>query len=155
MPLHPGPVRSGSRVQGAVGRLQLERVDGFFAKRRKLAYCLNERLAEVEGITTPHEIPDELHVYHLYNTLVDDKAIGMTRDEFTQALLDKEEVHTMTQYSPALNCRELFEQWGYRPGQYPASEDAASRVVTLPIHPRLNESDMDELVEKIQRVLGR
>ena len=142
-------------VQGAVGLIQLNRLDGFNAIRRRLSYHLNELLADVEGIITPYEIPDVTHVYHLYNTLVDEMSLGMSRDEFTKALLEQENVHTMTQYHPTLNCLPKFSALGYKPGDCPVSEDASARVVTLPINPRFTDADMAELVEKIRRVLKR
>ena len=142
-------------VQGAVGRIQLARLPGFVEQRRRLACCLNEKLTDVDGIITPYEMPDVHHVYHLYNTLIDEPAAGMTRDQLAAALLEDEGVFTQKQYHPTLNCSALYAQWGYCEGQFPASEDAAGRVVTLPLNPRLTEADMDELVAKIRRVLDR
>jgi len=144
-----------TEMQGAVGAIQLQRVDGLNETRRKQAYYLNELLADVDGITAPYEIPDVKHVYHLYNTLVDEKVLGMTRDEFCDALWKKEEVFTIKQYYPTVNCLPLFKEMGHAAGECPVSEDAAARVVTFGVGPRLVLADMDELIEKVKRVLKR
>ena len=141
-------------VQGAVGVIQLARVERHNAIRRKLAYTLNELLADVEGIATPYEIPDVKHVYHLYNTLVDEKALGTTRDKFIEALWEKEQIKAITQYDPTVNCLPAYKAMGHGEGECPVSEKTASRIVTLPLCPRFNESDMDELVEGVKRVIG-
>jgi dTDP-4-amino-4,6-dideoxygalactose transaminase len=142
-------------MQGAVGAIQLQRVDGFNDTRREQAYYLGGLLADVDGITPPHETANIKHVYHLYNTLVDEKAVGMTRDDFCEALWEKEEVFTVKQYWPTVNCLPVFRDMGHGEGECPVSEDVASRVVTLGIGPRLTLADMDELVAKIKRALNR
>jgi len=142
-------------VQGAVGTVQLARLDQHNHTRRRLAYYLNELLADVEGITTPYEIPHVKHVYHLYNTVVDEKAIGMSRDQFIEALWDKEQIRAITQYYPTVNCLPAYRDMGHGEGECPISEETASTVVTLPLCPRFNRSDMEELAEGVKRTLRR
>ncbi|RKY74326.1 MAG: aminotransferase DegT [Candidatus Latescibacterota bacterium] len=152
---YPGINSRMTDVQGAVGLVQLARLDRHNEARRKLAYYLNELLEDVEGITTPYEIPDVKHVYHLYNTLVDEKAIGMTRDEFIRALWEREGIKAITQYHPTVNCLPAYRAMGHGEGECPVSEETASKIVTLPLCPRFTESDMEELVEGIKRVIKR
>ena len=141
-------------VQGAVGLIQLDRVEKHNTIRRRLAYYLNELLADVEGITTPYEIPDVKHVYHLYNTLVDEKVLGMTRDKFIEVLWEEEGIKAITQYYPTVNCLPAYKAMGHWEGECPVSEETASKIVTLPLCPRFTESDMEELVEGVKRVIG-
>ena len=151
---YPGINSRMPDVQGAVGLVQLERLEGHNEIRRRLAYYLNKLLADVRGITAPYEIPDVKHVYHLYNTLVDEKAIGMTRDELIEALWEKEGINAITQYYPTVNCFPAYKAMGHGEGECPVSEEIASKIVTLPLCPRFTESDMEELVEGVKRVLG-
>jgi len=152
---YPGINSRMPDVQGAVGLVQLERLDRHNEIRRRLAYYLNELLADLEGITPPYEIPDVKHVYHLYNTLVDEKIIGMTRDEFIEALWEKEGIKAITQYYPTVNCLPGYKAMGHGDGECPISEETASKIVTLPLCPRFDESDMEELVEGVKRVISR
>lgn len=54
-----------------------------------------------------------------------------------------------------VNCLPPYRAMGHGEGECPVSEKTTSKFVTLPLCPRLSESDMDELVEGIKRVLGR
>ncbi len=141
-------------VLGAVGLVQLARVDGYNDIRRRLAYCLTDKLKTVEGISTPYEIANIKHVYHLYNTVVDEEVIGMSRDEFIQRLWDREKIYAITQYYPTVNCLPAYRAMGHGEGECPISEATVPKIATFLLSPRFNESDMEELVDGIKRVLA-
>jgi perosamine synthetase len=136
-----------------VGLIQLARLAKHNAIRRKLAYHLNGLLADVEGIATPHEIPDVHHVYHLYNTLVDEEVIGMSRDALIQALWDREGIKAITQYYPTVNCQPAYRALGYGPGECPVAEATAGRVMTLCVNPRFTNADMELQAAALKRVI--
>ena len=52
----------------------------------------------------------------LYNALVDEKAIGMTRDEFIRALWEREGIKAITQYHPTVNCLPAYRAMGHGEG---------------------------------------
>ncbi len=141
-------------VQGAMGVIQLQRLEKHNTIRRALAGALTDQLAGVKGVITPHEIPDVKHVYHLYNTLVNEQVVGMTRDEIVTALWEKEGIKAITQYHPTINCLPAFTAMGHGEGECPVSEETAARVVTLPLCPRFTDVDIEELVAGVKRVLA-
>ena len=141
-------------VQGAVGLIQLERLETYNSIRRKLAYHLNKILASIEGITTPYEIPNVKHVYHLYNVTVDESKIAMTRDAFIQKLWESYKIKAVTKYFPTLNCLPAYKKFGHAKGECPIAERTASKIVTLPISPRFTEIDLEELAQGISGVIS-
>lgn len=141
-------------VQGAVGLIQLERLETYNSIRRKLAYRLNKILGSIEGITTPYEIPSVKHVYHLYNVTVDESKIGMTRDAFIQKLWERYMIKAVTKYFPTLNCLPAYKKFGHAKGECPVTERTASKIVTLPISPRFTEIDLEELAQGISGVIS-
>src|SRR5512137_1348987 len=58
-------------LQGAIGLVQLGRLEEFTAKRIFNAAFLNENI-KIKGITTPHQAKDVRHVYHQYVVRVED-----------------------------------------------------------------------------------
>jgi dTDP-4-amino-4,6-dideoxygalactose transaminase len=50
-------------------------------------------------------------------------------------------IPTAIYYPKPLHLQRAFANLGYRPGAFPISEDAASRIFSLPMHPYLLESD--------------
>ena len=53
-------------MQGAIGIVQLGRVDGFLARRRSLAARYSEELARLGWLIPPHEPSDCRHNYQSY-----------------------------------------------------------------------------------------
>lgn len=136
-------------VQGAVGVVQMDRLQTNNDKRRQLAYYLNEKLNQVEGLLLPYEMPDVFHVYHIYNVVIEPEVFGMTREELIKKLWTKKRILVGTQYHPTVNCLPAYKELGHGLGECPVAESTSARLVSLPISPRLTESDMDELVEGI------
>lgn len=74
------------------------------------------------------------------------------RDQFIEAL-KKEGVPTAVHYPIPLHLQPVYEGQ-YKRGEYPLSEQAASRVVSLPMHPYLDEATQDKIVAVVKRALG-
>ncbi len=140
-------------IQGAVGVIQLDRLKSHTETRRRLAYYLNNRLAEIEGIITPYEIAEVYHVYHIYNIIIQPELLGITRENLIKKLWVKKKIMVGTQYHPTVNCLPAYKELGYGEGECPISEDISSRIISLPISPRFSETDIDELVQGIKDIL--
>ncbi|HEY9062643.1 MAG TPA: DegT/DnrJ/EryC1/StrS family aminotransferase [Pseudobacteroides sp.] len=136
-------------VQGAVGAIQMDRLESNNSIRRRLAYYMNTRIAEIEGMIVPYEMPDVYHVYHIYNVIIEPEVLGLDRGEFIKKLWTKKRILVGTQYYPTVNCLPAYKALGHGEGECPVAEDISSRLVSLPISPRFTESDMDELAEGI------
>lgn len=74
------------------------------------------------------------------------------RDQFIEAL-KKEGVPTAVHYPIPLHLQPVYEGQHKR-GEYPLSEQAASRVVSLPMHPYLDEATQDKIVAVVKRAVG-
>jgi len=139
-------------IQGAVGTIQLERLEAHNSIRRRLAYRLNELLASIDGITTPYEISNIKHVYHLYNIVIDETKLNMTRDIFIETLWKRYQIKAVTKYFPSVNCLPAYKKYGYGNGECPVTEQIVSRIVTLPISPRFTENEVEELSNSISSI---
>jgi dTDP-4-amino-4,6-dideoxygalactose transaminase len=132
----------------------LKRLEKLNSTRRKLAYYLSHLLSEIDGITPPYEIPDVLPTYHLYNALVNENEIKISRNRLLKQLWIKKRIMTATQYYPPLHRTPVFKALGHKEGEYPAAEDLSARLITLPLSPRFNGSDMEELAAGIKDVIN-
>lgn len=140
-------------VQGAVGVVQLDRIERHNEIRRKLAHYLTNLLKEVNGINPPYEMKNIKHAYHLYNTLVEPDIINMNRDTFIKKLLDEEGIKAITQYYPPIHLLKPYQKLGHQEGECPITEEFTKRIVTLPLCPRLTFEDMKFMVDAIKRVI--
>lgn len=55
-------------------------------------------------------------------------------------------VPSMIYYPKPLHLQTVFSALGYRAGDFPAAEDCAARIFSLPMHPYLDASTQDRVV---------
>jgi UDP-2-acetamido-2-deoxy-ribo-hexuluronate aminotransferase len=67
-----------------------------------------------------------------------------------QARLKEAGVPTAIYYPKPLHLQTAFQSLGYKAGDFPVSEDAASRIFSIPMHPYLASKDQ----ERIAKVLA-
>lgn len=140
-------------MQGAVGLVQLKKLERFNNTRRRLAYYINSKLEGTKGLLTPYELDDIHHVYHIYNVLIEPEILGMERGELIKKLWTKKRIMVGTQYHPTVNCLPVYERLGYGKGVCPVAESVSKNIISLPISSRFTENDIDELTESLFEVI--
>lgn len=138
-------------AQGAVGVVQLRKLDALNQRRIENAAHLSAGLRDVPGVTLPVVSPGCKHVFHLYPIQIEPEKFGRTKDDFIYAMLYDRGIKVGTHYTP-LHYTTAFQKRGFRKGQYPAAEAVAERLVTLPINPRQTREALDYLIESVQRL---
>jgi len=133
-------------VQASIGLAQLDRLDEFVETRRRLAGALDEQLAAIRGVE-PLGVrdPDE-HARHLYPVFVTDEA-PVTRDRLDVGLADLG-IETSVHYIP-IHHHSAFEDVDR--GDLSTTETAAERVLCLPLHPKMDRGDVDDVVTAVER----
>ncbi len=136
-------------VQGAVGVVQLRKLDALNRRRIDNAAYLSTGLRDVSGITLPTVKPTGKHVFHLYPIQIDAQKFGRTKDDFIYAMLYERGIKVGTHYTP-LHYTTAFQKRGFRKGQFPVTEAVAERLVTLPINPRQTHEALAYLIESVR-----
>ncbi|MSU58905.1 MAG: DegT/DnrJ/EryC1/StrS family aminotransferase [Pedosphaera sp.] len=136
-------------VQGAVGSVQLRKLDALNQRRIDNAAHLSAGLRDVPGLTLPVVRSGNKHVFHLYPIQIDAAKFGRTKDDFIYAMLHERGVKVGTHYTP-LHYATAFQKRGFRKGQFPVVEAVAERIVTLPINPRQSREALDYLIESVR-----
>jgi len=140
-------------VQGAVGIIQLRKLDSLNERRIANARLLEKLLREVPGITPPFVAEGAKHVFHLYNILVEEGEIGLSRDEFVELLGRDFGIVAGTHYSP-IHLTRIYMKRGSKRGDCPVAERVGQRNVTLPIHPRLTPENINYMGEALRKICG-
>jgi len=135
-------------AQGAVGVIQLRKLDLLNQRRIDNAAYLTAGLRQVRGMKLPVVTPGCRHVFHLYPVQIDPAEFGLTRDDFIYKMLYERGIKVGTHYNP-LHLTTAFQKRGLRKGQFPVAESVAERLVTLPINPRQSRQALDYLIESI------
>jgi perosamine synthetase len=129
-----------TKIQAAVGLVQLKKLDGFVDARRRLAARRNEMLAGVRNITLPYEPPDRKHSYYLYTCLVPVEWAGERRDAILKRLDQEFGVKCMIGNPPVYETRKLLFEHG-KGTRLPLSDQLGKRIICPPIHPAMSDND--------------
>ena len=133
-------------IQAAILRIKLRRLEEWNARRRALARMYDERLKGT-GVVTP-EIPGDIrrHVFYTYTIRV----TGGKRDDLRKYLGERG-IGTQIHYPVPIHLQQSAEFLGYRKGDLPITEKAASEVLSLPMYPELPI----EHVERVAAIVAR
>jgi perosamine synthetase len=134
-------------IGAAIGLAQLKKVDEFNLKRIANANYLTGKLAGIKGIVTPVVKPGSKHVFHQYTIRVTE-GFGLSRDAVVQKL-NEAGVGTGIYYPLPIHRQPFYKELGYD-GSYPVSEQLASEVISLPIHPSIMTKDLDFIADTIR-----
>jgi len=129
-------------LQAVILRAKLKRIDQYNDGRRRVAHRYSAALAEMDGITPPHEDGIGRHVYHQY-TLLSEK-----RDQI-MAALQEQQIACAVYYPIPLHQQEVFADV-CKGVTLPVTEKIASQCMSLPIYPELEDEKVDQVLDVIR-----
>ena len=134
-------------IQGAVLNVKLKYIENWTEARIKNACLYNELLSGIEGITVPETQQYCRHVYHVYPILVEKR-------DMLISFLSKNNVHCGIHYPVPLHLTEAYKALGYGKGSLPVSEDIAERLLSLPMYPELQDTEIKHIVSLIKKFMN-
>jgi dTDP-4-amino-4,6-dideoxygalactose transaminase len=133
-------------MQAAVLRCKLPFLEAWIEGRQAKANRYEARFADAglaEYVTAPVVRADARHVYHLFVIRVRNRIDGL-RDHLTA-----NGVGNGVYYPVPLHLQKCFSFLGYKKGDLPEAERAATETVALPIYPELTDNQQDYVVSTI------
>ncbi len=128
-------------IQAAILSAQLPYVDGWNSRRQELAERYTKGLQDV--VQTPVSSEGYAHVYHLYVIQTEH------RDELQTYLADRG-IGTLIHYPIPAHLQNAYKYLGYSPGSLPITERIVTRILSLPMHPELENEQVDAVIEAIK-----
>ena len=133
-------------IQAGILSTKLKYLPSWNQSRREHARKYNELFAAAEtNAVTPYEPSWSRGVYHLYVVEVENR-------ELVQGTLTKEKIGTGIHYPIPLHLQKAYAHLGYRAGDFPISEQAAQRILSLPMFPGISEGQQVRVVEALVRI---
>jgi dTDP-4-amino-4,6-dideoxygalactose transaminase len=139
----PGFKYNLTDIAAALGIHQLKRAHAFAAQRKRLARAYDVALAGLPLQLAPAAPAGDQHAWHLYVVrLTDDAPIG--RDAFIQQLYAAG-IGCSVHYIPLHQQPYWRDRYQLDARQFPASQAAYERIVSLPIYTRMTEDDVQRV----------
>jgi UDP-2-acetamido-2-deoxy-ribo-hexuluronate aminotransferase len=134
-------------MQAAVLLSKLTVFPAELAAREKIARYYDSRLGN--AVMTPVRVPDSTSAWAIYAILLKD---GADRDA-VQAKLREDGVPTAIYYPRPLHLQPAYRD-AHDGAALPVSEDLATRILALPIHPDLDDVAVERICDAVVAAVG-
>lgn len=137
-------------VLASLGLVQLRRYPGLLEKRRMIIEKYDKGLKNLPVYTMTHYGSDFTSSGHLYCTRV----LGRDRIQTNQIMkqLAERGINTNVHYKP-LPLLTAYKNLGFRIEDYPNAYAMYENELTLPLHSKLTEEEVDYVIENYRNVL--
>jgi len=134
-------------LQAAVLLAKMEVFPDEIKARQRVAQGYIQRLSAIEGVTPPVVPEGYLSAWAQFSILVDDR-------EHFQASLKEQGVPTAVYYPKPLHEQTAFAYLGYAAGDMPVSEQMSKHIVSLPMHPYLEDETRDMICKAVAEAVA-
>lgn len=143
-----------SDINCALGLSQLSRIEKILERREKVARMYHQNLSQIEGISPLPEQAGYRRSWFVYMVRLAADFDAQKKKKIIQGLARK-----------GISCGEYFDpihlepfykkMFGYRPGDYPLTENMSERIFALPFYPRMTRSEIAFVCRELKRQLER
>ncbi len=134
-------------LQAAILRVKLRYLEEWTQKRRRLAASYTGQLSDVPEIKPLAVARGAEHVYHLFVVRVQNREKLMEK-------LKARGIGCSVYYATPVHLQPAYSFLRCPEGGFPVSEKAAREVLALPLHPQMDEEQVDEVVSALKESIA-
>lgn len=139
-------------IQAALLSSQLDKLDMFAERRKKLVKKYDEAFSGIAEITLQEEIPESDTVRHLYILQFNLEMLKCGRREIFEAL-QAEGVGVNVHYIPIYTF-PYYQSLGYKMNSCPKAERLYERIMSIPLYYSLSDEQQSKIVEAVKKVVN-
>jgi perosamine synthetase len=140
-------------VQCALGLSQLKKLLGWVARRQEIARHYDTIFADLSSIEPLHVRADLSHAYHLYVIRLNLEELQADRADVFAALR-AEGIGVNVHYIPVHLHPFYRNRFGTGPGMCPVAEAAYEQILSLPIHPKLTDYEVNYVIDNLEQIIN-
>lgn len=141
-------------LQASIGTHQLHKLARFQARRRAVRRRYDEAFGDVPALQAPIERPDVVSAWHLYVLRLRLDRLRIGRDAFIEGLAQRG-IGASVHFLPLHMTSFYRTKYGYPANAFPVALDAYRRMVSLPLHPGLDEEDVAWVIDAVLDLVHR
>jgi dTDP-4-amino-4,6-dideoxygalactose transaminase len=138
-------------LQCALALSQLEKAEGWLARREAIAAAYVAGLQSRPEIELPHRLADRRSAWHLFVVRLNLDRLRVDRAQVFRALR-AENIGCNVHYIP-VPWHPLYARLGYTRGQWPVAETEYERLLSIPLWPGMSDADVADTVAAMHKVL--
>ena len=136
-------------LQGAVGVVQIKKLDQFIDERQKWAEFYTSELKEVKWLRMPSQEAGFKHGWQSYVTFVDESKSPASRNEIME-LLQQQGISTRPGTHAVHMLNFYKEKYSIKASDYPGAHAANNYSMAIPLHNRMEAEDFGYVVSVIK-----
>jgi len=129
-------------IQAAVLGVKLRHLDAWNQRRRQIAARYRQHFAGQAQITPVTQLEHVESVYHLFVIRIDNR-------DRVQAMLADKGIGTIIHYPIPLHLQPAYGYLGYSQGDFPVTEAAAPRLLSLPMYAEMTDDMVDFVAAQV------
>lgn len=134
-------------LQAVVLRAKLKKLAHWNQQRRDAAARYDRMLAGLAKVRIVPTVPGNEPIYHLY-------VIRVPNRDSVLKQLNAAGVGAGIHYPTPLHLTGAFASLGYKAGSFPAAEQSAGEILSLPMYPEITEAQQQRVVAELSKALG-
>lgn len=139
-------------MQAALLGSQLDKIDMFAERRKKIVKRYDEAFSEIPEVIVQREILKSDTVRHLYLLQLKLEMLKAGRKEIFEAL-EAENVGCNVHYIPVYYF-PYYQKLGYKKGLCPNAEYLYERLITIPLYYGMQDEDVEKVIFAVKKVLA-
>jgi len=138
-----------NELQAAFGLLQLRSVDEFIDRRAKIAKRYRDAIQKINGLDFLY-VDEQTKSNHSYFPIMVGDDYPLTRDELYEEL-KANGINGRRYFYPLITEFPMYSKMlSAQKGHLPNAEQAAAKVICLPIYPALSDEDQDRVINVLK-----
>jgi dTDP-4-amino-4,6-dideoxygalactose transaminase len=138
-------------LQGAVGLVQIGKLDRFIDERDRWAGWYMEQFADLPWLRMPQRPTDGRHAWQAFVTTVDPARAPRPRNEIME-ILQRQGIATRPG-THAVHMLGLYrDRLGLKPGDLPGARDCDLNTMAIPLHNRMTAEDYQAVVAALKAI---
>lgn len=151
--LLPGFKYNMTDIQAAMGLCQLKKLEAFQQRRREVVAQYQAAFAHDQALEVPVARPEVEHAWHLYVLRLKRGALRIDRDRFVEELKERN-IGASVHFIPIHLHPYYRQKYRYAPDAFPVAYDAYGRMLSLPLHPRLSDDDVADVIAAVLDIVS-
>ncbi|NPV54613.1 MAG: DegT/DnrJ/EryC1/StrS aminotransferase family protein [Firmicutes bacterium] len=144
----PGFKYNMTDIQASIGLQQLKKLPQFQQRRREVVRRYNEAFSQYPYFEVPAERLEVEHAWHLYVLRLNLGTLRIDRAQFIEELKARN-IGTSVHFIPVHLHPYYRDKYGFKPKDFPVAYSNYLRMISLPLHPRLTDADVSDVVEAV------
>lgn len=138
-------------LQGAVGMVQLAKLDRFIEERATMAARYFQDLSDLEWLRMPAEPKDGRHAWQACVSYVNPRTSPMSRNRIMERL-QEQGIATRPGTHAVHMLKYYRERFNFKPEDFPVARDCDQNTMAIPLHNKLSTDDYAYIVSALRKL---